>query len=886
MFDNDPADNAHLTPGDVKVKANLVLGFARLRGSSPRQPAPFTPPLPQAANQNHRRPNLAKIFVVHSVLFALIGLILAPLGVAHAQSASDDSSKKPIATFSLPDLKFPRHISSVAFSSDGRLLALEASYSSTPAPGTLWDVVTGESIATVPLQDRVDATAFSPDGKLIALGFDNGKTELWDVSSGETVATIVHNEERFGGVSYLSFAPNGRLLAAGEADFSVGLWGVPSGRRVGTVPVIEAKYLRDGVVIFYSIGTVTAIAFSSDSRLLATDFGEGGVHLWDVVNRKTVFTIDAHDRDDWDSLSFSPDGKLLASGGSRFSEPPFDSDTSTENTEIKLWDVATGEFIAILSGSAPVSFSPNGRLLASASALERKWVYQDNPGGGGSGSSTASGDKAIELWDASTGESIATLLIPRLVYDNRWLSLDKVLFSPDSRLLAVVSRDQASIPNTVHLWDVSEWEPMPHALTSASGDGQQGQLDAALAEPFVVSVSDQYGFPLAGAVVSFAVTAGGGTLSATTATTDANGHARSTLTLGGGPGPNAVKATVAGLEPVTFTAAAIDRTPRSLTKISGDGQQGPASTPLAVPFVVEVLGRDGSPLAEETVTFAVTAGGGILAATPPASPCTIEFSRSSATVTTDANGRAATRLTLGGEPGPNAVEATVAGLEPVTFTAAAADPARPHRLTKICGASQEGTAGQILANPFVVAVSDEHGTAIAGAVVHFAITAGEGDLSATTATTNANGRAATRLTLGRAVGSNTVEATVAGLEPVTFTAVGQESPLVNLFGSFLGRGKRTALPTNPQLAQNAPNPFNSQTVLAYFLPAPSSVRLEVFALTGQRVAVLYQGPQQAGYHRLPWDARDDAGRPVASGTYLYRLVTDEVVLTRKLTLLR
>ena len=57
-------------------------------------------------------------------------------------------------------------------------------------------------------------------------------------------------------------------------------------------------------------------------------------------------------------------------------------------------------------------------------------------------------------------------------------------------------------------------------------------------------------------------------------------------------------------------------------------------------------------------------------------------------------------------------------------------------------------------------------------------------------------------------------------------------------------------------------------------------------MTGQRVAILRQGPQQAGYHRLRWNGRDDAGRPVASGMYLYRLVTDESVLTRKLMLLR
>ena len=103
---------------------------------------------------------------------------------------------------------------------------------------------------------------------------------------------------------------------------------------------------------------------------------------------------------------------------------------------------------------------------------------------------------------------------------------------------------------------------------------------------------------------------------------------------------------------------------------------------------------------------------------------------------------------------------------------------------------------------------------------------------------------------------------------------------------FSGGGKRVALPDSPQLAQNAPNPFNSQTVFSYFLPAPGLARVEVFALTGQRVAVLQQGPQQAGYHRLHWDGRDDTGQPAASGAYLYRLVTDEAVLTRKLLLLR
>ena len=97
---------------------------------------------------------------------------------------------------------------------------------------------------------------------------------------------------------------------------------------------------------------------------------------------------------------------------------------------------------------------------------------------------------------------------------------------------------------------------------------------------------------------------------------------------------------------------------------------------------------------------------------------------------------------------------------------------------------------------------------------------------------------------------------------------------------------RLGLLDDPQLAQNAPNPFNSETVLSYSLPAAGPARVEVFSLTGQRVVVLHQGLQSAGHHRLHWNGLDAEGRPLASGIYLYRLATDFGVLTRKLMLLR
>ena len=724
-------------------------------------------------------------------------------------------------------------VRSVSFSPDGTLAS-----GSWDGTAKLWNTETRKQIATFPQGRRANArvvsVAFSPNGKILAVvSYVLG---LWDVATKQQIFT--HRGE---GQPYsVAFSPDGATLAIGLWNGTIELWDVGTKRQITTL---------EGHTIW-----VRSVWFSPDGTLLASGDADDTLILWNVATKQRIAILEGHTRG-VNSVSFSPDGTLASGAGDH---------------TVKLWDIAARNDIATLEGHThlvkAVSFSPAGTLLASGDARG-----------------------TILLWDVATQERIATL--------GQVGGVHSVAFSPDGGILA-----SGSGVGTIGLWDVSEWtgsrphtvvetsgdeqqESRPHTLRKLSGDNQQGLAGEQLATPFVVSVLDEDGTAFAGAVVSFSVTAGGGTLSTSTATTDANGRARSTLTLGSEPGTNTVVATVAGLEPVTFAATAIEQTPHSLTKVSGDSQEGPASTQLAAPFVVSVLDQAGSPLAGATVTFSVTAGGGLLSSTTDANPCTIESSTSSTTATTDANGQAATRLTLGSEPGTNTVTATVAGLESVTFTATAAEQAMPHSLTKVCGDSQEGTAGILLDEPLVVLVSDEDSAAMAGVVVSFSVTAGGGTLSDTTATTDANGRAATRLTLGSDAGTNTVSATAEGLESVTFTATGQESPFASFFDLF-GGGKRVALPDSPQLAQNAPNPFNSQTVLAYFLHAPSPASVEVFALTGQRVAVLQQGLQQAGYHRLRWDGRDDAGRPLASGMYLYRLVTDEVVLTRKLVLLR
>ena len=107
-------------------------------------------------------------------------------------------------------------------------------------------------------------------------------------------------------------------------------------------------------------------------------------------------------------------------------------------------------------------------------------------------------------------------------------------------------------------------------------------------------------------------------------------------------------------------------------------------------------------------------------------------------------------------------------------------------------------------------------------------------------------------------------------------------------------GQAYEIPANaqgsrPVLLQNAPNPFNASTVISFLIPfrlANEPTRLSIYNLTGQLVRVLQLEAQQAGEHRLSWDGRDDYGREVASGVYIYRLDVGEWAVHRRMLLLR
>ena len=98
----------------------------------------------------------------------------------------------------------------------------------------------------------------------------------------------------------------------------------------------------------------------------------------------------------------------------------------------------------------------------------------------------------------------------------------------------------------------------------------------------------------------------------------------------------------------------------------------------------------------------------------------------------------------------------------------------------------------------------------------------------------------------------------------------------------------STLPQFFTLDQNYPNPFNSATVIRFALPTAADVELSIFNLAGQQVETLADGLREAGTYTVRWDGRDDSGRELASGVYLYRLRTGDgqQAETRKLLLLR
>lgn len=94
------------------------------------------------------------------------------------------------------------------------------------------------------------------------------------------------------------------------------------------------------------------------------------------------------------------------------------------------------------------------------------------------------------------------------------------------------------------------------------------------------------------------------------------------------------------------------------------------------------------------------------------------------------------------------------------------------------------------------------------------------------------------------------------------------------------------IPSEFALDQNYPNPFNPTTAIRFSLPENANVKLQIFDMTGRLVKTMVAGQVEAGVHTMTWNATDNAGAPVASGVYLYRIQAGNFVKVNKMTLLK
>ena len=248
---------------------------------------------------------------------------------------------------------------------------------------------------------------------------------------------------------------------------------------------------------------------------------------------------------------------------------------------------------------------------------------------------------------------------------------------------AAIGSFSVAIPETATAGDAA-------VIAAISGGGQSDTVKHALARPFVVQVSDQFGNPAAGVTVSWARTGGSGTVSSATSVTGANGQTSISYTLGAVVGTETVTASIAGAPaPATFTAQAIAGAPAAAAVVSGNGQTVRIQQTLA-PFVVKVTDVDGNPVAGFKVNWSAT--NGTLAA---------------ATTLTDANGSTSNTMTVGTAAGQASATANAGGAT-ARFTATV-QTGIVARLAIITQPASPSAAGVAITPPVQVALQDAGG---------------------------------------------------------------------------------------------------------------------------------------------------------------------------------
>ncbi|HEY0192161.1 MAG TPA: Ig-like domain-containing protein [Kofleriaceae bacterium] len=351
-------------------------------------------------------------------------------------------------------------------------------------------------------------------------------------------------------------------------------------------------------------------------------------------------------------------------------------------------------------------------------------------------------------------------------------------------------------------------------LTGGNGtDPQQAPTGGVFSSNLVAIARDAAGNPVPGATITYTVPSSGAsaTLTATSATSDANGMVQVGASANSVVGSYTITATLAAATPVTFNLQNLSPGPAAVIVVSGSNQSADPSTAFASSLSVVVADALGNALPNVTVTFAAPSSG---------AAATLDRTQ----VTTDSQGQASVNATANATVGTYTVSATVAGVTPAIFTLVNNGT---EFIDVSSGSPQDATVGASFGAPLVAVLTDSNGNPVSGVTVTFTAPASgaQANLSASTAVTDSSGLASVTATAGTVAGAYTVTASapLAG-ELASFALTNDSGPAASI--SAVSGGDQTAAagaafaaPLVAQVADASGNPVAGATVS---FAAPSS----------------------------------------------------------------